>query len=102
MAEPKRFRVVRGPTDLGSILTGDAQDRAKSPRPPTAYERSLSDGAQLEHDREALLEWLRLTGRRWQQAFEAYDAGDEAEAFQTVGVRLRECLVSIHRRAVWN
>jgi hypothetical protein len=32
--------------------------------------------------------------RRWQQAFEAYDAGDEAEAFQTVGVRLRECLVS--------
>jgi len=37
-----------------------------------------------------------LTGswRRWQQAFEAYDSGDEAEAFQSVGVRLRECLVS--------
>lgn len=32
--------------------------------------------------------------RRWQQAFEAYDVGDEAEAFQAVGVRLRECLVS--------
>jgi ribosomal protein L37E len=32
--------------------------------------------------------------RRWQQAFEAYDSGDEAEAFQSVGVRLRECLVS--------
>lgn len=32
--------------------------------------------------------------RRWQQAFEAYDGGDEAEAFQAVGVRLRECLVS--------
>ena len=32
--------------------------------------------------------------RRWQQAFEAYDGGDEAEHFQSVGVRLRECLVS--------
>ena len=32
--------------------------------------------------------------RRWQQAFEAYESGDEAEAFQAVGVRLRECLVS--------
>jgi hypothetical protein len=32
--------------------------------------------------------------RRWQQAFEAYDTGDEAENFQAVGVRLRECLLS--------
>jgi hypothetical protein len=32
--------------------------------------------------------------RRWQQAFEAYESGDEAEAFQAVGMRLRECLVS--------
>jgi hypothetical protein len=32
--------------------------------------------------------------RRWEQAFEAYDGGDEAENFQSVGVRLRECLVS--------
>src|SRR6266508_5602281 len=32
--------------------------------------------------------------RRWQQAFEAYDGGDEAEQFQSIGVRLRECLVS--------
>jgi hypothetical protein len=32
--------------------------------------------------------------RRWQQAFEAYDSGDEAETFQAVGMRLRECLVS--------
>jgi hypothetical protein len=32
--------------------------------------------------------------RRWQQAFDAYDSGDEAETFQAVGVRLRECLVS--------
>jgi hypothetical protein len=32
--------------------------------------------------------------RRWQQAFEAYESGDEAETFQGVGMRLRECLVS--------
>jgi hypothetical protein len=32
--------------------------------------------------------------RRWEQAFETYEAGDEAEDFQAVGVRLRECLVS--------
>lgn len=32
--------------------------------------------------------------RRWGQAFEAYDSGEEAETFQAVGVRLRECLVS--------
>ena len=32
--------------------------------------------------------------RRWQQTFDAYDSGDEAETFQAVGMRLRECLVS--------
>jgi hypothetical protein len=32
--------------------------------------------------------------RRWEQAFEACDSGDEAENFQAVGMRLRECLLS--------
>lgn len=32
--------------------------------------------------------------RRWQQAFEALENGEEAEAFQAVGVRLRACLAS--------
>lgn len=32
--------------------------------------------------------------RRWEQAWETYENGDEAEDFQAVGVRLRECLVS--------
>jgi hypothetical protein len=39
-------------------------------------------------------ELLPGSWRRWQQAFDTYDSGDEAEAFQSVGVRLRECLVS--------
>jgi hypothetical protein len=37
---------------------------------------------------------LPVSWRRWQQAFEAYDGGDEAENFQSVGMRLRECLLS--------
>ncbi len=32
--------------------------------------------------------------RRWQQAFDAFKSGGEAEVFQSVGVRLRETLVS--------
>lgn len=32
--------------------------------------------------------------RRWEQAYAAYGSGDEAEDFQAVGARLRECLVS--------
>jgi hypothetical protein len=39
-------------------------------------------------------ELLPGSWRRWQQAFDAYGSGDEAETFQSVGVRLRECLVS--------
>jgi hypothetical protein len=39
-------------------------------------------------------ELLPGSWRRWEQAFEAYAGGDEAENFQAVGVRLRECLVS--------
>ena len=39
-------------------------------------------------------ELLPGSWRRWQQAFETYDSGDEAETFQAVGVHLRECLLS--------
>lgn len=39
-------------------------------------------------------ELLPGSWRRWQQACDAYDIGDEAENFQAVGMHLRECLVS--------
>lgn len=39
-------------------------------------------------------ELLSGSWRRWQQAFDAYDGANEAETYQAVGVRLRECLVS--------
>lgn len=32
--------------------------------------------------------------RRWEQAFDTYEHGDEAETFQAVGVQLRESLIS--------
>jgi hypothetical protein len=40
-----------------------------------------------------------LTGpwRRWEQAAEALDQADEAEEFQAVGMRCRECLIAVAR-----
>lgn len=35
--------------------------------------------------------------RRWQQAEEAFERGDEAEDFQAVGMRCRECLIEMVR-----
>jgi len=44
-------------------------------------------GAQrADHTPEAA-DLLPGSWRRWQQAFEAYDGSDEAETFQSVGVR---------------
>jgi hypothetical protein len=43
----------------------------------------------------------RLSGalRRWQQAADAFESADEAEEFQAVGMRCRECLLSLIREA---
>lgn len=43
---------------------------------------------------DSAIEFLSGSWRRWQQAFDVYDHGDEAENFQAVGMHLRECLVS--------
>ena len=50
-----------------------------------------SRAADIAPDSAALLpgSW-----RRWEQAVEAFDGIDEAETYQAVGMRLRECLVS--------
>lgn len=50
-----------------------------------------SRSADIAPDSAALLpgSW-----RRWEQAFETFDQADEAETYQAVGVRLRECLLS--------
>jgi uncharacterized protein CbrC (UPF0167 family) len=49
-------------------------------------------GAELER---SLVAW-----RRWEQAHEAMQRGDEAEDFQAVGMRCRECLLEMVRSLV--
>ena len=41
---------------------------------------------------------LRPVWRRWEQAAESYDTGEEAEDFQSVGMRSRETLIQLVRR----
>src|SRR5260370_13123528 len=44
---------------------------------------------------EAEQEFLRVTNRKMVQASEAFDQADEAEEFQAVGMRCRECLLAL-------
>jgi predicted Zn-ribbon and HTH transcriptional regulator/bacterioferritin-associated ferredoxin len=46
---------------------------------------------------EAEQEFLRVTNRKIVQASEAFDQADEAEEFQAVGMRCRECLLVLIR-----
>lgn len=88
-----RWWVVTNPTNLYS------QEDFKSRDVALTFHIGLT--MRVEHARERAVpvtpgsaELLPGSWRRWQQAFEAYEGGDEAEAFQSVGVRLRECLIS--------
>lgn len=44
---------------------------------------------------EAEQEFLRITNRKLVQASEGFDQADEAEEFQAVGMRCRECLLAL-------
>lgn len=46
---------------------------------------------------EAEQEFLLITNRKMVQASEAFDRADEAEEFQSVGMRCRECLLALIR-----
>ena len=46
---------------------------------------------------EAEQEFLLITNRKIVQASEAFDKADEAEEFQAVGMRCRECLLTLIR-----
>lgn len=88
-----RWWVVTNPTNLYD------QDDFKSRDVVLTFHIGLMLRVEYAQEREVPVtpesaELLPGSWRRWQQAFEAYDSGDEAEAFQSVGVRLRECLVS--------
>lgn len=49
---------------------------------------------------EAQQEFLLVTTRKMTQAGEAFDQADEAEEFQAVGMRCRECLLALVREVV--
>jgi hypothetical protein len=88
-----RWWVVTNPTNLYS------QQDFKSRDVVLTFHLGLALRLQYAQEREVPVapgqaELLPGSWRRWQQAFETYESGDEAETFQAVGVRLRECLVS--------
>lgn len=88
-----RWWVVTNPTNLYSQADFKSRDVALT------FHIGLMLRVEYAQEREVPVapepaDLLLGTWRRWQQAFETYDSGDEAEAFQAVGMRLRECLVS--------
>jgi hypothetical protein len=88
-----RWWVITEPTNLYT------QEDFKSRDVALTFHLGLSLRVSYLHDRKVPLApeaavLLAGSWRRWEQAFETYDTGDEAEDFQAVGVRLRECLIS--------
>jgi hypothetical protein len=88
-----RWWVITNPTNLYSQTDFKSRDVALT------FHVGLSMRITYQRDHEvpvapdaAIL--LPGSWRRWEQAFESYSSGDEAENFQSVGMRLRECLVS--------
>jgi hypothetical protein len=88
-----RWWVITEPTNLYS------QDAFKSRDEALTFHVGLHLRMSYLHDRRIPVEipdadLLPGTWRRWEQAFDTFDSGDEAETFQAVGMRLRECLIS--------
>jgi hypothetical protein len=91
--EDSRWWVITEPTNLYS------QDMFPSRDETLSFHVGLALRMSYEHDRRIppkipAADLLRGTWRRLEQAFEPYESSDEAENFQAVGVRLRECLIS--------
>jgi hypothetical protein len=88
-----RWWVITNPTNLYSQRDFKSRDVALT------FHIGLALRLEYAREREVPVapesaQLLPGSWRRWQQAFETYGSGDEAETFQSVGVRLRECLVS--------
>lgn len=88
-----RWWVVTNPTNLYSQADFKSRDVALT------FHIGLMLRVSYLHQREVPVApqtagLLPGAWRRWQQAFDTYDSGDEAETFQAVGVRLRACLLS--------
>jgi len=79
-----------------SLLSGpDAQSRLRAVIPYRNDEPGLRrDGSQKVRRGQ---KFLVVTNRKLVQASEAFDHADEAEEFQAVGMRCRECLLALVR-----
>jgi hypothetical protein len=88
-----RWWVVTHPTNLYSQADFKSRDAVLTFHLGLAL-RLISAADRDVPVRPEVAHLLPGSWRRWEQAFEAFDSGDEAETFQSVGVRLRECLVS--------
>jgi hypothetical protein len=95
--DKERWWVITNPTNLYS----------QTLMPSLDYTLSFHIGlmarvaARREPDgTEAEQEFLLVTSRKLTQASEAFDHADEAEEFQAVGMRCRECLLSLVREVI--
>lgn len=90
-----RYWVVTNPTNLYS------QDEFKSADYALTFHVGIMlrmmERGRVETD-EDVEEQVDIAWRKYEQAVEAYNAADEAEAFQAVGVRCREALIALGRR----
>jgi len=95
--DKERWWVVTSPTNLYSQKLMPSMDYVLSfhigVMARVAAQRG-SDGSEAEQ------EFLLVTNRKLVQAGEALDAADEAEEFQAVGMRCRECLVALIRELI--
>lgn len=87
-----RWWVVTGPTNLYSQALMPSLDYTLSFHiglMARVAARREPEGSEAEQ------EFLRITNRKVVQASEAFDQADEAEEFQAVGMRCRECLLAL-------
>jgi len=90
--DKERWWVVTSPTNLYSQALMPSLDYTLS------FHIGLMARVEARHEpegTEAEQEFLRITNRKLVQASEAFDLSDEAEEFQAVGMRCRECLLAL-------
>jgi hypothetical protein len=92
--DKERWWVVTGPTNLYSQTLMPSLDYTLSFHiglMARVAARREPEGSEAEQ------EFLLVTNRKMVQASEAFDIADEAEEFQAVGMRCRECLLALIR-----
>lgn len=92
--DKERWWVVTGPTNLYSQTLMPSLDYTLSFHiglMARVAARREPEGSEAEQ------EFLLVTNRKMVQASEAFDQADEAEEFQAVGMRCRECLLAMVR-----